>query len=246
MRRMGRRSRLKRWRRQLLRWLGIHVVGGPLLRLWAATWRIEWEDEAAVRRLVDEGDPAILCFWHNRMLPFVRTHRGSGICVLVSRHGDGEVIARMIEKAGFRTARGSSSRGGAAALRALAKAVRERHVAITPDGPRGPRYRMKPGALQLAALTGRPLVLASASAVSRWQLRSWDRFELPRPFSRIRASVRPFSQPVPEGADAETLERLRLAAERELAALTAATDRAVGHEPDPALQPAPPAAPCAP
>src|SRR5262249_12221116 len=113
-------------------------------------------------------------------------HRHEGIAVLVSRHRDGELITRVIERLGYVTGRGSSTRGGGQGAREMvAWAERGRHLAITPDGPRGPAERVKDGTFYLAARTGRRVVPIGIGSSPAWALRSWDRFRVPRPFARI-------------------------------------------------------------
>jgi len=116
-------------------------------------------------------------------------HKNEGIAVLVSRHRDGELITQVIEKLGFVAARGSSTRGGEAGVRGmLAWAGQDRHLALTPDGPRGPAEQMKPGALYLAERTGRRMVPIGVAARPVRALRSWDRFRVPWPFARVLVS----------------------------------------------------------
>lgn len=157
-----------------------------LLLVLGATWRFVrvrvHEREARIGR----DERCIFAFWHARILPLVYTHRRRSIAVLVSRHRDGELIARIIQALGFRIARGSSTRGGEAGLRDLIQHAEEGHLlAITPDGPRGPAEQAKPGLVYLASRTGH-LVQPLAAAASRcWRLRSWDGFRVPHPFARV-------------------------------------------------------------
>src|SRR5262245_25275378 len=120
------------------------------------------------------------------MLPLAVLHRHEGIAVLVSRHRDGELITRVIERLGFVAARGSSTRGGEAGVRGmLSWAGQDRQLAVTPDGPRGPAEQVKPGALYLAERTGRRMVPIGVAAHPVRALRSWDRFRIPWPFARV-------------------------------------------------------------
>jgi lysophospholipid acyltransferase (LPLAT)-like uncharacterized protein len=152
--------------------------------------------------------PVIFVLWHGRLLPLAYLHRGQGIATLISRSADGEYIARVMERWGYVTARGSSSRGGGPALRELVRAARAGHsVAITPDGPRGPRERLKPGALMAARLSGLPLVPAAAGADRAWWPGAWDRFLVPKPFAHIRVAYGD-AIPVPRDADQPSLERI--------------------------------------
>ncbi len=136
--------------------------------------------------LREAGQPVIFVMWHGHMLPLIHYHRGEGIVVLVSEHADGEYITRILHRNGFGTARGSSTRGGSTGLRQMVRAAREgRDLAITPDGPKGPRHVLKPGALVAAQLTGLPMIPVAVSASAAWYFDSWDRYMVPRPLSRV-------------------------------------------------------------
>jgi lysophospholipid acyltransferase (LPLAT)-like uncharacterized protein len=154
------------------------------------------------------------------MLPLVLTHRGRGVAVLVSRHRDGELIARIIEHLGFVSARGSSTRGGEEGVREMLQWAERGHLlAVTPDGPRGPAERVKPGLAWLAAHTGWPVVPVASAARPVWMLRSWDRFRVPRPFARV---VVAYGAPL-HVAPASTREELDVARRRIEDALGALT-----------------------
>jgi len=161
--------------------------GTLLLTALAATWRIRVVGRTPSRVRASRGESAVvLCLWHGQMLPILCAHRGEPCTVLVSEHRDGEIIARILSAFGFSAARGSTTRGGSRALLQLAQLVRDGHdIAITPDGPRGPRRSMAPGALLIAQRTGSPLMPLVAHATSVWRLRSWDAFEIPKPFARV-------------------------------------------------------------
>ncbi len=177
-------------------WLG--RLGAWILCAWAATWRIEWEIDPASWPLYERRTPILHTFWHEHLLPLAYAHRGRGIVVLVSESSDGEIISQVLHRLGYGTARGSSSRGGRRAFVEAVRAAREGHgLAISPDGPRGPRQRLQPGALLLAARTGLPLVPLSCGARPCRRLRSWDRFQLPWPFARLRIVVGPPLQITP-------------------------------------------------
>ncbi len=162
-------------------------LGTWLLRALAATWRIRVHGRTPARERAARGDDAvILCLWHGQMLPILCAHRGEPATVLVSEHRDGEIIARILQAFGFSAARGSSSRGGSRALLELVQLVRGGHdIAITPDGPRGPRRRMAPGTLLIAQRTGAAIVPLVSHADRVWRLRTWDSFEIPKPFTRV-------------------------------------------------------------
>jgi lysophospholipid acyltransferase (LPLAT)-like uncharacterized protein len=128
----------------------------------------------------------IYALWHAQQLPLTLRHRGEDVAVIVSQHRDGEIIARMVEGIGYRTIRGSSTRGGSEALREFTRAASEGHsLAITTDGPQGPARRCKPGAVLAAARTGLPIIPAAAAASRAWTFNSWDRFFVPKPGSIV-------------------------------------------------------------
>jgi lysophospholipid acyltransferase (LPLAT)-like uncharacterized protein len=161
-------------------------VGGWLLRLLGMTWRIRVSHDADVRRLRDARQPIVFTLWHGAILPLLYHHRDEQVAVLISEHHDGEIIARMAMHLGYRTVRGSTSRGAARALLELARVLRQGHdLAITPDGPRGPAKSVAPGALAVAQRTGAPVIGVAAWASSMWRLKTWDAFMIPRPFARV-------------------------------------------------------------
>jgi lysophospholipid acyltransferase (LPLAT)-like uncharacterized protein len=162
-------------------------AGGLLLDALLATTRLEPVNTAAYQTHHDAGRPVVFALWHGALLAPTYRHRRQGIVTLASRSGDGEYITRILHHWGFHVVRGSSSRGGDSALRELIRLVRGgRSVAITSDGPRGPREELKHGVLQIAQLTGAPLIPVGSAASRSWRLNSWDRFQIPQPFSRIR------------------------------------------------------------
>jgi len=161
-------------------------LAAGVLRLLGATWRIEERNAPEYDEAMRNGELVIYAFWHARLLPLVYTHRDRGIAVLVSRHRDGQLIARVIERLGSVTARGSSTRGGDTAVRELLKWARAKHIlAITPDGPRGPAEEVKEGLVFLAAHLKWRIVPIGSAASRAWVLRSWDRFRIPEPFARV-------------------------------------------------------------
>lgn len=134
-------------------------VGAAAIRGIACTMRFSTRGHEAVDALYREGRHIILAFWHSQQLMIPIGYRGAGSHVLISRHGDGEIIARIIARFGHEAVRGSSTRGGAGALRALIKLGRSgRDVVVTPDGPKGPRHVAKLGVIHLARATGLPIV----------------------------------------------------------------------------------------
>ncbi|HEX5438216.1 MAG TPA: lysophospholipid acyltransferase family protein [Gemmatimonadaceae bacterium] len=164
-------------------------VGGIVMRLLASTWRMRQVNRSPMESIRQCGRPVILALWHGEMLPLLWHHRREDISILISEHADGEIIARVAHSLGYPTVRGSTSRGAGRALLGLCRVVESgRDVAITPDGPRGPTHQFAPGALVVAQRTGAPIIPLRVFAPRAWRLRSWDRFLIPRPFSRITVS----------------------------------------------------------
>ena len=162
------------------------AAGTPFLRALAVTWRYRFRNVDAIRRLRERGEPFIFSLWHGQLLPLLWAHRGQGVRVMISEHRDGEIIARIAESLGYRTVRGSTSKGGERALLALVRALEAgEEVAVTPDGPKGPAERYQPGALVAAARARAPIVPIAAHATQAWRLKSWDRFMIPKPFARL-------------------------------------------------------------
>jgi hypothetical protein len=203
--------------------LGMGLMGGLF-----TTTRATREGADHYLRYRREGQNVVFVLWHGQLLPLVHYHRNEGVVVLVSEHADGEYLTRIIERHGFGTARGSSTRGGTRGLRELVRAAREGHdLAVTPDGPRGPAHVFKPGALVAAQLTGLPVIPVAAAASSAWTFESWDRFLVPRPLSRIRIV---YGEPVhvPRDADDEAIDALAVGLGDRLDALTARAAAQVG------------------
>jgi lysophospholipid acyltransferase (LPLAT)-like uncharacterized protein len=170
-----------------LRYTAAGRAGGLLLDALLRTTSVERINPEAFRLHRAAGQPIVFALWHGQLLPPTWLHRHEGMVTLASRSADGEYIARLLHHWGYHVVRGSSSRGGESALRELVRLIRAgRSVAITADGPRGPREKLKPGVLQMAQLTGAVLVPVGTAADGAWRFRSWDRFLLPKPFARIR------------------------------------------------------------
>ncbi len=160
-------------------------LGTWVLYALGATWRVRVHGRQALLDRAPDASRVVLTLWHGQMLPLLWAHR-QPTGVMISEHKDGEIIARIVGTFGFFGVRGSSSRGG---TRALLEAVqvlkRGADMAITPDGPRGPRYSFAPGALVLAHRASAPVVSLVAHVDRTWRLRSWDGFEIPKPFARV-------------------------------------------------------------
>lgn len=163
------------------------VVLAAVAWLLGRTWRLEVVGNERVDNLRRSGTPVVFAVWHEYMLVPLWHRRGEGVTLLVSEHPDAEYLARAARSWGYRVVRGSSTRGGVGGLKRITAVLgRGRDVAFTPDGPRGPRGVAKPGAMRAAMLGGGAVVPVGAAASSWWRLRSWDRFAVPRPFSRVR------------------------------------------------------------
>jgi lysophospholipid acyltransferase (LPLAT)-like uncharacterized protein len=157
-----------------------------LVRVVGMTLRYEDRAEPGVTPGYEIPGPTVFAFWHRSLLACAHRFRGLDIAILISRSFDGELIARTVELLGFTAIRGSSTRGGANGLRNMERAYREGHrCAVTADGPRGPVFVAKPGTAQLAQLVGSSVGTFYVLPLSAWELNSWDRFLIPKPFSRV-------------------------------------------------------------
>jgi hypothetical protein len=129
--------------------------------------------------------PVIFAFWHRNIIPLLYFHRNKQIVIMISSSKDGALVAEPARLLGYISVRGSSTRGGSKALREMKKYASKHALAITPDGPRGPAQVIKPGLLYLAYTTKLPIVPVNVHISKEWQLKSWDRFRIPKPFARI-------------------------------------------------------------
>jgi lysophospholipid acyltransferase (LPLAT)-like uncharacterized protein len=192
----------------------LNKVGGLLasvgVRHWMSTldYKVAYYDRAVDPLLPQCQGQKIYIFWHEYILfpLYLRGH--CNLAMLLSRHRDAEVLSRVAYHLGFEFVRGSSNRGGVAALRELLRRSRHMHLTITPDGPRGPRRRLAPGAVYLASRLGLPLVLMGFGYDRPWRFNSWDRFALPRLGSRARTVVTPEIF-VPPDLDRDGIEHYR-------------------------------------
>ena len=172
------------WRRAVLWPFGV------LLRWWGRSLRFE-TSPGDLRNYTKKDEPVAIVLWHNRLFlaaEIVRRFRvGRPAYALVSASQDGAWLTAFFALARLRTVRGSSSRLGREAATALVETLRAGHdIGVTPDGPRGPCYDVKPGSVIVARRTRAPMLLVGAEFESAWRLRSWDRFYVPKPFSRVR------------------------------------------------------------
>ncbi|MGA2176788.1 MAG: lysophospholipid acyltransferase family protein [Verrucomicrobiota bacterium] len=208
------------WHRQL-----VAFAAASLLRVCLWTWRCHWKDTADYP---ESRGPVIYCIWHNRLPLALASYDDylqskwpdSGLAAMISASRDGGLLASVLERFGVQPVRGSTSRRGPQALlEATTWMERNYSVAITPDGPRGPVYQIQDGIIQLAKLTGRPIL--PTSNFTRWKIRlnSWDRFQIPLPFARCELR---HGAPlwVPRDASEADCEQLRLKLEQAMRAIT--------------------------
>jgi lysophospholipid acyltransferase (LPLAT)-like uncharacterized protein len=172
-------------RARKVRWLSL--AGFWAVQALARTWRLTLRGEANWPVRDGARVPVVVSVWHGLMLAPIWTQRHRGIMALASEHGDGEIIARILERLGYAPpARGSSSRGGVRGLLTMVSALRGgRSIAFTPDGPRGPARVPQPGVFVAAHRAGVVIVPMSMHAAHCWHLRSWDRYAIPKPFARV-------------------------------------------------------------
>jgi lysophospholipid acyltransferase (LPLAT)-like uncharacterized protein len=197
----------------------IAALGYPLVATLGHTlrWRVEGLDHLDAIRAA--GRQPVMAFWHGRILPATFYFRRRGIVVITSEHFDGEWIARIIERFGYGTARGSTTRGGRKAMLQLVRAMKAgKPAGFTVDGPRGPARVAQPGAVWLASATGNPLLPFHLEASSFWSVRSWDRTQVPRPFATVALVVGEPMEVVPDASD-EQIESARAALTARLIAL---------------------------
>jgi lysophospholipid acyltransferase (LPLAT)-like uncharacterized protein len=200
---------------------------GAVLAVYRATLRVERVHFDRCLALKARGVPILFTLWHGRMFLSIQAHRHEAITTMASRSRDGEIIARWLEANGYRVVRGSSSRGGGQALREMVRAVRAGgHAALTVDGPRGPARVVQPGIVQLARLTGGWILPITSSSAKPRFLKSWDRYLLPRPFSRCAVV---YGEPFPIGEEVSDEEASRRIAEA-LDRATADADERMGVE----------------
>jgi lysophospholipid acyltransferase (LPLAT)-like uncharacterized protein len=211
-----RSSRIKRWQAA-----AIATLGYPVVALLGSTLRWRTEGIEHLEAVAKAGRQPVLAFWHGRILPATCYFRDRGIVVITSENFDGEWIARIIERFGYGTARGSTSRGARKALLQLTRDMAAgRPAAFTVDGPRGPARVAQAGAVWLSKATGNPVVPFHIETDPHWTLRRWDRSQIPKPFAIAALVVgEPFT--IPGDADAEALERGREELDRRLRNLEA-------------------------
>ena len=163
------------------------------LSIWAIgyliglTWKVSIENQSTFDPYADTGKNCIYCFWHSNLLPMTFIFRNTNKTAVVSKSSDGIRAAAAAQRWGHRIIFGSSSRGGASALRQCIRALADKErLVITPDGPRGPKEIVKPGIAQIAVASKSPVVCLKSFASRFWKLKSWDGFIIPKPFSKIK------------------------------------------------------------
>ncbi|MBV9927822.1 MAG: lysophospholipid acyltransferase family protein [Acidobacteria bacterium] len=185
------------------------LVFPVLIRAVGCTLRFEVEGQEHWDEAARAGGLPIYTFWHDRIFAGTYFFRGRRIVIMTSQSFDGEYIARFIQRLGYGAVRGSSTRGGVGALVELTRLVRRGCPAgFSIDGPRGPRHVAKMGAVLLAKKTGQAVLPFGVNAERFWSLGSWDRMQIPKPFSRVRVRFAPPLR-VPADADEETLNAVR-------------------------------------
>jgi len=209
-----RASAVKRFEARLIAMVGYRVIAalGSTLR-----WRTDGLEH--LEAITRSGRQPVMAFWHGRILPATYFFRRRGIVVITSENFDGEWIAGIIQRFGYGTARGSTSRGARKALLQLTREMAEgRSAGFTVDGPRGPARIAQPGAVWLAQATGNPVLPFHLEADRHWSVRSWDRTQIPKPFATVALAVgEPFD--VPASTDEGAIEEARLKLEERLTAL---------------------------
>ncbi|RKZ08869.1 hypothetical protein DRQ05_00725 [bacterium] len=203
-------------------------MGALFIWLLGHTWRIEWRGIEHLKTARTVSGQTVFALWHGRLFVLSYTHRKRNIQVLASEHEDGDLMGKTIEWLGFGHLKGSTTRGGARALRSLTEVLRRGlDVGLTVDGPRGPRGVVQQGAVEVARMSSSTIIPLSCTAKPRKLFRSWDRFQLPLPFARVIVA---YAEPieVPPDASREEREAIRLKLEECLHDLTQKLDIELG------------------
>jgi hypothetical protein len=215
---------LKTLKKKLVSWLGPWLAY-RVIRILGRTMRFEVVNPEIQRSFLEKDIPYIGAFWHDRLLMMPFGYEGKKLGFLVSPHRDGQIVGRALKRFGLNPIFGSSSRGGASAIKEMVRAIQNgSDMAIVPDGPRGPRHRLQLGVIELARRTGNPILPLTFSASKKKIFKTWDRFLLPYPFSK---GVFVWGEPIYVDRDGERdyLEEMRLLVERRLNELTEEADR---------------------
>ena len=208
----------KKTKQKFLRFVGMYLLYYVLVLL-IKTLRVETRNSESIEKNLKEKKNFVLAFWHGTMLLPWYYHRNKNFSALVSQSKDGEILTRLLKRWNYSVVRGSSNMGGKEALELLMRESSEgRNIAITPDGPKGPIYEMKAGAVVCAKKNSIPLYLLGARYDKKYILKSWDKFEIPKPFSKVSLV---YSDPkfIDPGADYDTTSALIKEYEKELFSL---------------------------
>lgn len=208
----------------------LSVLASFIIRLLGTTWRIKWSGVENIELARRISRQVIFSFWHGRLLVLSYSHRNRKIQVLASEHPDGDLMGKIIANLGFGHLKGSTSKGGARAIRQLSSVLRDGlDIGLAVDGPRGPRGIVQQGAVEISRLTGSAIVPLTNTARPRKLFKSWDRFQLPLPFAKIVIS---YGQPfvVPDDCARREREELRIKLQDELKGLTTNLDKDFGYK----------------
>lgn len=222
-------------RRKRFEAAAIVAVGVPLAEALGRTWRWRVDGAQHLETVAAGGQSAVLVFWHRCLLPAMLFFRDRDIVALASENFDGEWAARIAHWFGYRTARGSSSRGAVRALVQLKRLMDAgANTAFAVDGPRGPALKVQPGCIWLAQATGSPIVPFHVGTRTGWTARSWDRTIVPKPWAEVAMVIGAPMTVEPELAEM-ALEQVRLRVEESLLALVRRADTLLGaDDPGPA------------
>lgn len=177
--------KIKEIKKSILIFFGLNVLS-LIVNLIVKTYRIEIINDSSLKKISNEGKQFISAFWHGKMLIPWYVHRDYKIAALVSKSKDGEILTRLLKNWNYNIVRGSSHIGGKEALQIMEDKIEEGFsFAITPDGPTGPVFKMKPGAVVLAHRKSIPLFLIGTASNKHFVFNSWDNFHVPKPFSKI-------------------------------------------------------------
>lgn len=185
--------KLNEIKKSLLNFLGLNVLTF-IVNLVIKTYRFDIHNDKQIKNIVSENGKFISAFWHGRMLIPWYIHRNYKVAALVSKSKDGEILTRLLKSWNYDVVRGSSHIGGKEALKIMINKISEGYsFAITPDGPTGPQHKMKPGAVVLAYRKQVPLFLIGTASNKHYVFNSWDKFQVPKPFSKV---VVVYSEPI--------------------------------------------------
>jgi lysophospholipid acyltransferase (LPLAT)-like uncharacterized protein len=220
--------KLSEIKKSFLNFLGLNVLTF-IVNLVIKTYRIDIQNSDAVKKVLNNDKQFIVAFWHGRMLIPWYVHKNYKVAALVSKSKDGEILTRLLKNWNYKVVRGSSHIGGKEALKIMEDKLDEGFsFAITPDGPTGPPHKMKPGAVVLAHRKKVPLFLIGAASKKHYVFNSWDKFQVPKPFSKI---VVIYSEPVfvKEESTREDINKIIEVCENKLIELQKEAERIVGN-----------------